>query len=210
MLAPVPVLIWGGSPDYANIANSAVSEATRQQWSTARHTEAYVDAYGHAENTGAVVEVASVFVGGGQAKAADVAQDGAQAAVRHADEAVGAAKRLISKPNSAAKGGGRRQLALPERAGPTAHIHPSEVAGKTPAQIDVRAQQLGLEPRGPSPAQGRGAYIDPQTGTQRVLSHPNASPPHGHVNNPAGQRLDADGRVVPPESPEAHLPIRVP
>lgn len=106
VLAPVPVLIWGGSPDYANIANSAVSEATRQQWSKARHTEAYVDAYGHAENTGAVVEVASVFVGGGQAKAADVAQDGAQAAVRHADEAVGAAKRLISKP----KGGARYQV----------------------------------------------------------------------------------------------------
>jgi hypothetical protein len=96
---------------------------------------------------------------------------------------------------------------LPERAGPTGNIAPSEVAGKTPAQIDARARQLGLTPRGPDPASGRGAYIDPQTGQQRILSHPNASPPHGHVNNPAGQRIDINGNLVPPESPAAHLPL---
>jgi hypothetical protein len=98
---------------------------------------------------------------------------------------------------------------LPERAGPTGHISPSEVSGRTPAQIDARARELGLQPRGPDAAGGRGAYIDPQTGQQRILSHPNGSPPHGHVNNPAGQRIGPDGRVVPPESPEAHLPIVV-
>jgi hypothetical protein len=98
---------------------------------------------------------------------------------------------------------------LPERAGPTAHISPGEVVGKTPAEIEARARQLGLEPRGPNPAGGRGAYIDPQTGQQRILSHPNATPPHGHVNNPAGQRIDINGDVVPPESSGAHLPIKV-
>lgn len=96
---------------------------------------------------------------------------------------------------------------LPERAGPTGEISPTEVSGKTPGEIDARARELGLEPRGPDPAKGRGAYIDPQTGKQRILSHPEASPPHGHVNNPAGERIGPDGTVVPPESPEAHLPI---
>jgi RHS repeat-associated protein len=96
---------------------------------------------------------------------------------------------------------------LPERAGPTGHISPSEVAGRTPAQIDARARELGLTLRGADPAGGRGAYIDPQTGQQRILSHPNASPPHGHVNNPAGQCIDINGNVVPPESPAAHLQL---
>ncbi|MCH9648319.1 MAG: hypothetical protein K0U98_08775 [Deltaproteobacteria bacterium] len=96
---------------------------------------------------------------------------------------------------------------LPEKAGPVGHISPSEVAGKTPSQIDKRARELGLEARGPDPAGGRGAYVDPQTGKQRILSHPNADPPHGHVNNPAGERLGSSGEVVSRESPEAHLPI---
>lgn len=96
---------------------------------------------------------------------------------------------------------------LSERAGPVGHISPSEVAGRTPAQIDARARELGLSPRGPDPAGGRGAYIDPQTGQQRILSHPNATPPHGHLNNPAGQRIDIHGDVVPPESSAAHLPL---
>ena len=97
---------------------------------------------------------------------------------------------------------------LPENAGPTANISPSEVMGKTPAEIDARARQLGLEPRGPDPMSGRGSYIDPQTGQQRILSHPEASPPHGHVNNAEGQRIGPNGSVVPPESPAAHLPIK--
>ena len=93
------------------------------------------------------------------------------------------------------------------RAGPIGHIAPSEVAGRTPAQIDVRARELGLTPRGPAPARGLGAYIDPQTGQQRILSHPNVTPPHGHVNTPAGQRIDINRNVVDPESPAAHLPL---
>lgn len=98
---------------------------------------------------------------------------------------------------------------LPAQAGPVGHISPSEVVGKTPAEIHARAQELGLQPRGPDPANGRGAYIDPQTRTQRILSHPNDPPyPHGHVNNPAGQRIGPNGEVVAPESPAAHLPIR--
>jgi hypothetical protein len=105
------------------------------------------------------------------------------------------------------KGAAKR---LSENAGPTGQISPSEVIGKTPAEIDARARELGLEPRGLELTSGRGAYVDPRTGQQRILSHPTAHPPHGHVNDPAGQRIDANGQVVPPESPQAHLPIQAP
>ncbi len=88
-------------------------------------------------------------------------------------------------------------------------VSPSEVVGRTPSEIDQLARTRGLVPRGPAPAQGRGAYVDPVTGQQRVLCHPNACPPHAHVNNPAGERLNAQGDVVAPESRAAHLPIKV-
>src|SRR6185503_6583848 len=100
---------------------------------------------------------------------------------------------------------------LPERAGPVGHISPSEVAGKTPAEIDARARDLGLVPKGPDPTQGRGSYVDPLTGEQSILSHPNdPRGTHGHVNDPTGRRIGPDGRVVPAASPDAHLPIRIP
>jgi hypothetical protein len=86
-------------------------------------------------------------------------------------------------------------------------VQPGEVAGKSPSEIDALAKEKGLLPKGPDPAQGKGSYVDPVTGEQRVLSHPNACTPHCHVNNPAGERLDIDGNVVAPESPAAHLPI---
>jgi hypothetical protein len=86
-------------------------------------------------------------------------------------------------------------------------IRPSEVAGKTPAEIDAVARSKGLIPKGPDPMRGKGSYIDPVTGEQRILSHPDADSPHAHVNNPAGERLDIHGNVVPPEAPAAHLPI---
>ena len=105
---------------------------------------------------------------------------------------------------------GRLRGLLPERGGPSAHIWPHEVANKTPSEIDHRARQLGLSPRGPDPAMGRGAYVDPQTGIQRVLSHPEATVPHAHVNDPSGKRIDRHGNHVPSESPAAHLPIKYP
>jgi hypothetical protein len=86
-------------------------------------------------------------------------------------------------------------------------IDPKEIVGKTPAEIDALAKQRGLVPKGPNPAEGQGAYTDPVTGEQRVLSHPNATPPHAHVNDPDGNRLDISGNPVDPESPDAHLPI---
>jgi hypothetical protein len=104
---------------------------------------------------------------------------------------------------------------LPENAGPVGKVSPSEVINKTPNEIDKRAKELGLESKGPDPKNGKGAYVDPQTGEQRVLSHPNAvdkngnPAPHGHVNNPDGKRVDATGKVVPNESKPAHLPIKV-
>ena len=97
---------------------------------------------------------------------------------------------------------------LAEKAGPVGAISPSEVLNKTTAQIDTRAKQIGLQARGSNPQAGKGAYIDPQTGTQRILSHPYApSGPHGHVNTPAGQRVGTKGQVVDPKSQEAHLKI---
>lgn len=101
------------------------------------------------------------------------------------------------------------QKLLPERAGPTGHISPGEIIDKTPDQIDKRARELGLDPRGPDPAHGRGSYVDPITGEQRILSHPNdPRGPHGHVNDPNGNRVGPNGEVVGRRSPKAHLPIK--
>jgi RHS repeat-associated protein len=49
-------------------------------------------------------------------------------------------------------------------------IHPSEIIGKTPAEIDSISTSKGLIPKGPDPMSGKGAYVDPVTGQQRVLS----------------------------------------
>lgn len=145
--------------------------------------------------------VVGAVVGGG--KADDVvraAKELGQAVADKTSEAWQAAK--------AAAGGAPKQL--PSRAGPAGYISPSEVSGMTPAQIDARARALGLEPRGPAPMQGKGAYVDPQTGQQRILVHPGSESPHGHVNNQSGARIGPTGQVVPQESAEAHLPIKVP
>lgn len=85
-------------------------------------------------------------------------------------------------------------------------INPSDVAGKTPAQIGQLATGAGLKPKGPDPQNGRGAYVHPVTGEQRILIHGD----HAHVNNAAGSRLDVNGNVVPSNSPAAHLPIGTP
>jgi hypothetical protein len=85
-------------------------------------------------------------------------------------------------------------------------VHPSEVKGKTPTEIDKTATDKGLIPKGPDPKAGKGSYVDPVTGEQRVLVHPDDG--HAHVNNPAGERLGPDGSVVPKKSPEAHIPIK--
>ena len=86
-------------------------------------------------------------------------------------------------------------------------INPADIAGKTPSEIDAAANDAGLIPKGPDPMNGQGSYVDPVTGEQRILSHPNADVPHAHVNDASGQRLDINGNPVPPESPAAHLPI---
>jgi RHS repeat-associated protein len=101
-------------------------------------------------------------------------------------------------------GGGARRGS---NAGNSPNINPADIAGMLPAAIDQIARAHGLIAKGPDPTIGRGAYIDPVTGEQRILIHPNASPPHAHVNDPSGQRLDVDGNQVPPESPDAHLPL---
>lgn len=86
-------------------------------------------------------------------------------------------------------------------------IDPQDVKGKSPEEIKEVAENAGLIPKGPDPESGKGSWIDPETGEQRILCHANCDPPHAHVNNPQGERLDEHGNVVSPESPEAHLPI---
>ena len=97
----------------------------------------------------------------------------------------------------------------PELAPPTARmsppIHPGDVAGRTPAEIGAIADSLGLLRRGPDPENGKGSWLDPVTGQQRILSHP--AEDHMHVNDPTGQRLDINGSPVDQNSPAAHLPI---
>ena len=88
-------------------------------------------------------------------------------------------------------------------------INPSEVAGKTPAEIDALARERGLIPKGPDPMKGNGAYVDPVTGKQRILINPNEESPHVHVNDSTGNRLDINGNVIDRRSPGAHLQIGV-
>jgi RHS repeat-associated protein len=90
------------------------------------------------------------------------------------------------------------------------YVDPKSILGLSPAQTDALAEALGLIPKGLDPVNGQGSYVDPVTGQQRVLIHPNGSDPHAHVNNPAGERLDANGNVVDPNSPDAHLSIQPP
>jgi len=105
----------------------------------------------------------------------------------------------INQSNDSSEKGSTQQPASPE-------IHPSEVKGKTPTEIDKTSTDKGLLPKGPDPKAGKGSYVDPVTGEQRVLVHPDDG--HAHVNNPAGQRLGPDGSVVPKKSPEAHIPLK--
>ena len=87
-------------------------------------------------------------------------------------------------------------------------INPGDVSGKTPQEVDQYAKSKGLIPKGPDPMNGRGAYVDPVTGEQRILYHPGGCDGgHLHVNDPSGQRLDQNGLPVAPESPDAHLPL---
>ncbi len=82
------------------------------------------------------------------------------------------------------------------------------VSGKTPEEIGKIATDNGLIPKGQNPQSGQGSYTDPVTGKQRILIHPDADcGPHCHVNDADGNRLDGEGNVVDPESPEAHLPL---
>lgn len=87
-------------------------------------------------------------------------------------------------------------------------IDPKDIAGNSPEEIDKIAKDKGLIPKGPNPQEGQGSYIDPVTGKQRILVHPDADGGgHCHVNDCDGNRLDEDGNEVPDESPDAHLPI---
>lgn len=92
---------------------------------------------------------------------------------------------------------------------PSPVIDPRDIAGKTSEEIDQHAKEKGLLPKGPDPMAGRGGYIDPQIGEQRLLCHVNCASPHAHVNDAEGRRLDINGNHTERDSPEAHLPINV-
>jgi RHS repeat-associated protein len=119
----------------------------------------------------------------------------------------------IPRPD-AGEWGPNGECLRPELRPPQANMSPSldprAFAGRTPQEIDDLARSHGLIPKGPDPMNGRGGYVDPVTGAQRVLSHGYDDPPHMHVNDPSGQRLDIFGNVVDPNSPDAHLPIGQP
>jgi hypothetical protein len=98
---------------------------------------------------------------------------------------------------------GEATSAQPAKGANSPEIKPSDVAGKTPEEIDKLAREKGLQPQGPDPKNGQGAYVDPVTGEQRILVHDG----HVHVNDSSGNRLDIDGNQVPSNSPDAHLPV---
>ena len=125
------------------------------------------------------------------------------------------AKAIAKAPKAvkAIKEGGKKLLAKIEnlfKGKQSPHIDPKKIANKTPEQIDKVATKKGLISKGPDPKKGKGSYVDPKTGKERVLCHPNScSGPHAHVNNPQGQRLNIEGKIVPKKSSEAHLPIKL-
>jgi hypothetical protein len=93
-------------------------------------------------------------------------------------------------------------------AGESPTIDPKDVGGKSAADIEKLAGEKGLEAKGPDPKGGRGSFVDPVTGEQRILIHPDGKGGgHTHVNDASGQRLDINGKPVAPESPAAHLPL---
>jgi len=55
---------------------------------------------------------------------------------------------------------------------------------------------------------GQGAYVDPITCMQRILSHPQGKKPHAQLNDINGVRIGFYGKNMPKESSEAHLPIK--
>lgn len=69
------------------------------------------------------------------------------------------------------------------------------IADYLPEEIDKTAKDKGLIPKGPDPKSGKGSYIDPITGKQRILIHGK----HGHVTTPTGERIPFKG--------EPHIPI---
>lgn len=112
----------------------------------------------------------------------------------------GGAKALSEATSGSQQGGeedGATEVKSPE-------IKPSDVAGKTAGEIGQIATDAGLKPKGPDPVGGKGSFVDPKTGEQRVLVHGD----HAHVNDPAGNRLDVNGNKVPANSPAAHLPVK--
>jgi len=58
--------------------------------------------------------------------------------------------------------------------------------GKTPAEIDKAMREKGYIPRGPDPANGKGGYVNPNTGRSLHIDPANnyGEPPHVDVNRP--------------------------
>lgn len=56
--------------------------------------------------------------------------------------------------------------------------------GKAPAEIDQMFKAKGFELRGPDPLNGKGGYVNPQTGRSYHIDEANSfgEPPHVDVN----------------------------
>jgi RHS repeat-associated protein len=167
----------------------------------------YIDPDGRAALAGVVV--APILLGLGYKIATD--PQARAFAARVFNSVVGALKpgATTSAPllNSNASENQKGEKSNDGPAGESPTIDPKDVGGKSAADIEKFAGEKGLEAKG-DPKSGRGSFIDPVTGEQRILIHPDGKGGgHTHVNDASGQRLDINGKPVSPESPAAHLPL---
>lgn len=200
--------------EYTVIAKSRDEARRLLSLEAEKHREASIasgNAIYRGEATFSAVDVASNFPVLGQGLSLGSAISG----ISTSGDNIGAWERLfvltdVYPGTKQAKRVGTALDAVGDIAKKSPDIKPMDVANKTPQQIDIFAKEQGLISKG-TPANGEGAYIDPVTGKQRILIHPNGcSGPHCHVNDPSGQRLDINGHVVMPEAKEAHLPLKQP
>jgi hypothetical protein len=71
---------------------------------------------------------------------------------------------------------------------PAKGINPNPFKGKTAQEIDAMLKAKGYQPRGPDPLNGKGGYVNPETGRSYHIDSANSygEPAHVDVNRPRG------------------------